>query len=296
MTPGPVMQHPRLRLRPLALLAALSLVCPQDARATPPASREEVAAFEADFTAGQARFDSGDYLAAVDQWIAAAARLPEVTAHRQHRLAVYQYVADAYARGLADETGAEPLGAAVAALDAYCEGFTRAYGTESPLDPKIDRIRADLRGRLDLALASQPQTERPAPGALRPAPVDPRPAPKPWKGLTSGGGVLLGLGIGAAALAAVGAIRGHDLEHRFDDPANACALADRQGQCADIYADGERSNAMAIAGAVIAPLLLAGGTTLLVLGLRRRASARARHALTPALGPGFAGLQFVGRF
>ena len=52
-----------------------------------------MADFEADFTAGQARFDSGAYLDAVALWIAAAARLPEVTAHRGHRLAVYQYVA-----------------------------------------------------------------------------------------------------------------------------------------------------------------------------------------------------------
>ena len=46
------MPHPHLRLRLVALLAAASLLCPQDVRATPPASREEMAAFEADFTAG----------------------------------------------------------------------------------------------------------------------------------------------------------------------------------------------------------------------------------------------------
>jgi hypothetical protein len=287
------MQHPRLS--PLALLAALSLLCPQLAHAAPPASREQMAAFETGFNAGQASFDSGEYLAAVELWITAAARLPEVTAHREHRLAVYQYVADAYARGLAEETEVEPLGAAVAALDAYCEGFTRSYGTETPLDPKIDRIRADLRRRLDAALAIRALQVASQQRAARPPPTAPRPAPKPWKGLTIGGGVLLGLGLGAVALAATGAARGQHLEARFDDPANACDLANPQGPCADLYAGGKRNNAMAIAGTIMAPLLLGGGAALLVMGLKRR-TPRTRHALVPALGPGFIGLRLGGKF
>lgn len=289
------MQPTRLRLRPLALLAALSLLCPPRALATPPASSQELAAFEADFTAGQARFDSGEYLAAADQWIAGAARLPEVTAHREHRLAVFRYVADAYARGLVDVDALEPLAAAVAALDAYCEGFTRAYGTETPLDPKIARTRAELRRRLEAAQAAQAeQAERPGERPGAPAPSAPKPAPRPWKGLTAGGGVLLGLGLGAIGLAVAGAARGRSLEASFDDPINQCALAQPQGRCADLYRDGQRSNTMAIAGAVLAPLLLGGGAALLVLGLRRRA--HSRHALTPALAPGFVGLQLRARF
>ncbi|MBA3549792.1 MAG: hypothetical protein H0T76_25205 [Nannocystis sp.] len=287
------MQPPRLRL--FALLAALSLLCPPLAHAAPPATREQMAAFEAGFTAGQASFDSGEYLAAVELWITAAGRLPEVTAHREHRLAVYQYVADAYARGLADETEVEPLGAAVAALDAYCEGFTRSYGTETPLDPKIVRILADLRGRLDAAVAIRELQAAPQEGAGRPPPITLVPAPKPWKGLTIGGGILLGLGLGAVALAATGAARGQYLETRFDDPINACDLERLQGHCADLHADGERNNAVAIAGTILAPLLLGGGAALLVMGLKRRPH-RTRHALAPALAPSFIGLRLGGRF
>lgn len=287
------MQHPRLR--PLALLAALSLLCPPLAHAAPPASREQMAAFEAGFTAGQASFDRGEYLAAVGLWITAAERLPEVTAHREHRLAVYQYVADAYARGLADETEVEPLGVAVAALDAYCEGFTRSYGTETPLDPKIDRIRADLRRRLDAAVVIRELQTAPLPGAGGPPLTTPEPGPKPWKGLTIGGGILLGLGLGAFALAATGGARGQSLEARFDEQANACDLEQLQGHCADLHAEGTRSNAMAIAGTIMAPLLLGGGAALLVMGLKRR-SHRTRHALVPALGPTFVGLRLGGQF
>jgi len=282
------------RRRPLALLAALSLLGPPRAHAGPPASRHELAAFEADFTAGQARFDSGEYLAAAELWIAGAARLPEVTAHREHRLAVYRYVADAYTRALVDVNAVEPLAAAVAALDAYCEGFTRAYGTETALDPKIARTRAELRRRLDAALAEQAAQAEPAEGPAAPPPSPPRPAPRPWKALTAGGGLLLGLGLGAGALAIAGAARGRALTARFDDPINQCALAQPQGRCADIYRDGQRSDRLAIAGVVLAPLLLAGGAALLALGLRRRAAAR--HALAPALAPGVVGLRLGGRF
>lgn len=289
------MQHPLPLLRPLALLAALSLLCPPVARAAPAPSQELMAAFEADFTAGQARFDSGEYLDAVALWIAAAARLPEVTAHRGHRLAVYQYVADAYARGLPEDADVDALSAALAALDTYCEGFTRAYGTETPLDPKIEATRADLQGRLDAALAARgPQSERPRTRAQPPAPAPRDANRRPWEPLAISGSALLGLGLGAVALAAIGAIRGRRLEARYDDPVNQCPLAQPQGLCADLYSDGKRSNGLAIAGAIAAPLLLAGGATLLVLGLRRRAAGR--HALSPALGPGFVGLQLGGRF
>lgn len=258
-----------------------------------------MADFEADFTAGQARFDSGAYLDAVALWIAAAARLPEVTAHRGHRLAVYQYVADAYARGLVGVEEVEPLSAAVAALDAYCEGFTRAYGTESPIDPKIATTRAELQLRLDAAIAARgPQQQRPSDRPKNPAPATSGPSRGARDGMTIAGGALLGLGVGAAVLATLGAVRGRTLEARFDDPANHCPLAQPQGLCADLYRDGKHSNGLAIAGAVLAPLLLGGGAALLVLGLRRRDRSRpdARHALTPALAPGFVGLRLGGRF
>lgn len=292
------MQHLRPHLRPLAWLAALSLLCPQTAPAAVPApspASEQLAAFEADFTAGQARFDSGDYLDAVTLWIAAAARLPEVTAHRGHRLAVYQYVADAYARGLDGVDEVEPLSAAVAALDLYCEGFTRAYGTETPIDPKIAATRATLKLRLDAALAARgPQPERRDDRPQNPSPAPTRPARGGSEGMAIAGGALLGLGVGAGALAVLGAARGRGLEDRFDDPANRCPLVEPQGLCADLYSDGKRSNGLAIAGTVLAPLLLGGGVALLVIGLRRRDDAR--HALAPALAPGFVGLRLGGRF
>ncbi len=288
--PGP----PRRRLP--ALLAALALLRPPTLLAAPPPATppgsEPLAAFEAGFTAGQARFDAGDYLDAARVWIAAADNLEETTIHRHLRLAVYEYVADAYRRALDDDAELATTRAALATLDAYCERFTRAYGTETPLSERITAVRDDLRRRVAAREAADARAR--ASAASRPAPAPrSRAATRPWKGLVIGGGVLLGLGLGAVALAGVGAARGQRLERAFDDPDNMCDLHDPQGDCADLYSDGKTSNALAIAGAVLTPLLLGGGAALLAIGLKRRA---ARHALAPALAPGFVGLQLRARF
>jgi hypothetical protein len=291
------MHHRTTPARCLALLAALALLRPPLAHAAvgpPPTTSQQLAAFEAGFTEGQALLDRGEYLAAARVWISAAGNLSEVTANRDNRLAVYEYVVDAYTRGLADTTEVEPLREAVAALDAYCDGFTRAYGTETPVSPKIVAGLEDLRQRL-LALSPTSAAPPTPSDPVEPPPADvPPPARKPWAGLAIGGGVLLGLGVGAVALAAAGGARGNSFEAKFDDPSHACDLAQPAGACAEFYDGGKASNAMAIAGLVAAPLLIGGGVALLVVGLKRRSNAR--HAISPRFGPGFVGLGVHGRF
>ena len=297
MTPArPVPARPT-HSRLAALLAALALLRPPDlARAQPTsneATREQMAAFEAGFTAGQARFDVGDFLGAARVWIAAADNLAEVTVHRHNRLAVFEYVADAFTRGLGDDADVATLREAVSALDRYCDGFTRAYGTETPLSDRIMAARDDLRRRLAAATAVHEEALARAAAAPKPAPA-PTAASRPWHGFVIGGGVLLGVGLGAVALAGAGAARGRSLEAQFDDPVNQCDVNAPKDRCADFYAAGKASNAMAIVGVVAAPLLLGAGAALLAIGLKRRAARR--HALAPTLAPGFVGLQLAGRF
>lgn len=294
------MSH-RPALRPLALLTALSLLWPPTAVAGPPAggtTSQQLAAFEAGFSEGQAKFDRGEFLAAARVWISAAGNLSEVTANRDNRLAVYEYVADAYMRGLADTTEVEPLREAVAALDAYTDGFTRAYGTETPVSQRVTSAAEELRRRFVAArsAASAADPEPATPVESSPT-IDDEPSPAPdrsWRGLTIGGGVLLGLGVGAVALAAAGAARGNAFEAQFDDPANMCDLGAPTGTCADVYNSGKASNTMGVAGLVAAPLLIGGGVALLVLGLKRKRGTRA--ALLPSVGRGFVGLGLHGRF
>ncbi|HEY0135951.1 MAG TPA: hypothetical protein VGB85_17820, partial [Nannocystis sp.] len=129
-----------------------------------------------------------------------------------------------------------------------------------------------------------------------PAPSDPAPGGKPWKGLVIGGGVAIGLGLGAVVLAGVGGVRGARFDAKFDDPANMCVLDDQSPRCKEFFDAGNASNAMAIAGGIAAPLLVGAGVALLVVGLKRRSAGREATSLVPTLAPGFAGFTLSGRF
>lgn len=294
------MKHATRPSRVLSLLTALALLAPSPAPAAPAQDTKALAAFEAGFNEGQAEFDRGENLEAARTWIAAAANLKETTAHRDNRAAVYEYVVDAFTRGLQGETRPEALREAVQALDAYCEGFTRAYGTETPINPKIVAARDEFKQRLAdaeaAAAAEKPQVPDPVEGPeeLPPPPPDEVPAPKPWKGLAIGGGVMIGLGVGAAVVAGVGGAQVHSLEKQVDDPANMCVLSMPSPSCQDLLDRGKSAESMTIAGAVLAPLLAGAGVALLVVGLKRRS--QANTAFAPALAPGFVGLSLRGSF
>lgn len=295
------MKH-RTRLRRfLVTPLALALLVPPQASAAPAGSDPAaLAAFEAGFEEGQAKFDRGEYIEAARTWLAAAANLPEKTANRDNRVAVYEYIVDAFMRGLAGSTDPEALREAVTALDAYVDGFTRAYGTETPVSAKVVAARDEFGARL--ASAEDAASKPPGDAEPTPPPVradlpseQPEQPVRPWKGLVIGGGVMIGLGVGAVGLLGYGAAKSQALERDYDDPANLCpppAMA--TGRCAEFLDQGKTMNALTIAGAVAAPLLVGGGVALLIVGLKRRS--QPRQALAPALAPGFVGLTLRGSF
>jgi hypothetical protein len=95
------------------------------------------------------------------------------------------------------------------------------------------------------------------------------------------------------AMFAVGFARARSAQSRFDDPANACDLANPIGECADIHRQGKTANGVAIAGLVTAPLLLGAGIGLLLVATRRKAD---RTALVPMFGANIAGVVWHHRF
>ncbi|MDC0675164.1 hypothetical protein [Nannocystis radixulma] len=295
------MKHATRPSRVLSLSLALAMLAPPPAFAAPAEDAKALAAFEAGFNEGQAKFDRGEHLEAARTWIAAAGNLKETTVNRENRAAVYEYVVDAFTRGLQGEKRSEALREAAQALDAYCEGFTRAYGTETPISAKITAARDDFKQRLAAAEAAEaeqaPPIEEPLDGPREDTPEPlPEPTPaKPWKGLAIGGGVMIGLGVGAAVVAGVGGARGRSLEQEFDAPGNMCSLDMPSPDCQGLLDRGKSANSMAIAGAVLAPLLAGAGVALLVVGLKRRGQAN-KTSFAPALGPGFAGISLRGSF
>jgi len=280
------MNHATRPLRLLSLLTALSLLAPPRAQAAPAEDPQALVAFEAGFKAGQAQFDGGQFLVAARTWIAAAKNLGEKTSNRDNRVAVYEYVVDAFTSGLQGVEEPEALREAAAALDEYCEGFTRAYGTESVLSAKIVAARDDFKARLAKAEA----------GAAAPGPVEgptAREAPpieeqpttgKPWKPLVITGGVLTGVGALTGVFAGVFAAQGKSIEDKYVD--QGCRMT-TSTECTDLKTEGATSNTRTVGSAVLAVPLLAVGVALLVVGLKRRNAART--AFTPALAPGFVG-------
>ena len=249
----------------------------------PPPPPTPAARFEAGFVAGQTQYEAGAYLEAARTWVEAASRLPEVTANRENRDAIFGYIADAYMRGLPAKDRAVVLREAVDVLDGYCDGFRRAYGAETPINPKVLQVQYELRRQLE---------EHPGPGD----PVEPSwtPAPdaRPWKGLLAGGAALTGLGAGAAILAGVMGARGDRLEAEFE--AAKCSLYTPTASCADLIDRGGAANGLAIGAAVVAPLALGGGLAMLLVGVRRRSAVR--YALFPVITPTYTGLSLTWRW
>ena len=171
---------------------------------------------------------------------------------------------------------------AVTALDEYCDGFRSAYGTETPINPKVLQIQFELRRQLEELRAAG-------------APVEPSwtpvPEMRPWKGLVAGGGVLAGVGAGAAILAGIMGARGDRAEAEFE--AAKCSLYTPTTSCADLIDQGRTANKLAIGGAIVAPLAIGGGVAMLLVGVRRRATVR--YALLPILTPTYAGLSLTWR-
>ncbi|MBK8266399.1 MAG: hypothetical protein IPK80_34365 [Nannocystis sp.] len=284
--------------RPVLILLVMSLLRPAHAHAAPIyplALAEDPKAFEAGFIDGQAALDRGEPGEAARIWLRAAEHLPERSANRDNRAAIYEYIADALQQHLRGVDDLAALTTAADALQRYCDDFTRAYGTESPPSAKITAALIDLRRRLDAIELREPQPtpeldREPAP---EPAPAPARPA-RAGRELRIAGGVAVGVGVGAGVLAAAMAARGQRLEREFDDPQANCRLDELVGECAQIYERGQRADMLAITGLSAGALFLSGGLALLLLG--RRQAAAARSAFTPLVAPGLTGIGLRGAF
>lgn len=153
-------------------------------------------------------------------------------------------------------------------------------------------------GRVEAGVIAAPvMTEDPALSrpteAAQPGALDREPGPADSAtqrrlrigGLASLGVATLGLGTLVA-----GTFLGHQATEEFDDAATARAVEDAD-------AKGRMSNAMTVAGAVVAGTFGTAGVTLLIVARTRKGiSPEARVHLSPAVSPGWSGLTVAGRF
>jgi hypothetical protein len=286
----------RMSCRGLAVAVAVALCLASTPGLAAPGGGGEagadVAAFEAGFQAGQAQFDAGEFLAAARTWKGAAGKLPRTADQKANRAALHDYMADAYEKAAAMSDDPAVAREGLAALDEYVEQFTAAYPGEE-VSPQLASIRGSLRGRVEAIDAAEAPREPATADPETPTPP-PRATDNTRRGLTIGGGVALAGGAAMLGMFAVGYARTSKYEAEIENPALDCRSDDLTGLCATFDAKGRSANAMAVAGLVLAPVLVGTGVALLVVAARRKQQGPV--ALAPEVGRGFVGLRGSLRF
>lgn len=271
------------------------------AEPAPPAEADPLAAAKEKHAEGQAEFDAADYDGAVEAWTAALKALPS----RDERSATYRplilyNIAAAREKLFELHRDVTQLRQAKILLERFDASIDEVYGHDpGAAEAERTRVRekiAALDARIaDAEADTTPPDPEPKPSEPTPTTSDVTPtqtdAPAKdggGKGLMIGGGVMLGLGavaIGGLAASAVISENANDISDLDEN--------DTEGR-ADRFAKGERANNAAIAMSVLAPLLVAGGVALLVVGAKRNKQRRVSFA--PSVGGRFAGAVLSGRF
>jgi hypothetical protein len=278
-----------------ALVVALAL-----ALAGPPSPTSDV---ERLYVAGQDQYEARDYATAARTWTQLLEALPESEDNRAIRESVLINVLDAHLKAyelLLDHEGKkdiEHLRDATETLKVYYATFEEAHGDRVAMSvavrEKVDEVEAELR-----AAERVLERERVVPPALPPPPPPPPPRTPQREhgtGLVIGGSLLAAAGLACVSMIAIGSTRGRRYLRDYD-AAEARLQADAddmlaRSNLATADRNGRVANSMLIAGAVIAPLLVAGGATMIGLGVRKRRRP-GRDAVTLEPGPGAFTLRF----
>lgn len=297
------------RRSPLAIALTIALAMPGSARAVEPVIpsapvEDPIAAAQALHNQALARFDVADYGGAIERWEAANDRLPDDPSTASIRRIIINNLAVALSKQYAIERDVRLLRRSrQLALD-YERSIDALYPEPQAAADEHTRIAAFV-AELDRQLAaaeSSTTTTGPAPEPSEPAVADPpvdgaaneqdaQPAsPSPRRrGLVAGGAVALGVGVAGLAMLGAGVGIGaaaNDVSAVRDDKLARERQFDR----------GRRANDLAIAGAVVAPIALAVGIALVVVGVRGPTKRRSRTAWSPWGGDRAVGMLVRGAF
>ncbi len=286
----------------LLLVTALTGSTATAATAIEPASQDAqldpmVAAQLADakelYARGEAKFETADYSAAVQEWTEAYATLPDTDEGAQIKVLLIYNIATARERAFDVSQDPAELRQAKILLRNFDDSIASLYGEGEEAEAERARVREKIAAIDEqLAALEQPDVaDDPPEPAPTPAPVidtsDTEPSPGA-RGLVVGGAVALSLG--AASLGVMAA--GLGLGSRAND-LTGLAPDDIDGRRTQ-FDRGRTGNTLAIVGGVGAGVLVVTGTVLLGLGLSRQHSPSV--ALVPSVGPQGSGLALRGRF
>ena len=251
----------------------------------------------------QARFDTADYLGAIESWTAAYQTLPKTGDSGRMRPFILYNIATAREKAYETTDDVAHLRRARVLLETFERSIDELYADPEQRATERARVQDRLVGleekirTHEARTTPEPEPEsEPEPGPEPQAetelgaPSEPPDRPPEGRALVIGGAVLTALG-GAAAIMTFTAVgigaAANDVDDLRDDTPQDKQAREEQ------FERGRISNPIAIAGAVATPLLLAGGIALLVVGKKRQ---RARTAWTPAIAPGAASLTWTLHF
>lgn len=298
--------------RALAVLLGLTLATPATAaRAAPRDPALEAATRR--YQEGISERDAGDFVTAAESFTAALRDLPPTA--REIRAAVLFDLVDARRNAFAEGEGPGQICESERLLGDYLAEVKQSLGARADKLPdtrKARKLLADVRKQLAAYKVEHPDldcarttVERPTPEpepepAPPPAPaVAPEPAPPPPDttrprraralviagSVTTGvGGLFLGVMAGGLAIGRGAERDGDAWTQKAIKNQNAPLSADDPA-LQSLVRRGQMGNKLAIAGGVLATVLVATGVGLLVLGLRGKPNRPPRAALAPT-GPG----------
>jgi hypothetical protein len=249
---------------------------------------------------GQASFDAGDYRAAATSWEQILDVLPEDSLNREERENALLIALEAYKfefrqalaeKGKPSAEDVTRLRQALTLCREYAAELQRVYGAQGTVDGSVFESRAELETML--AEAGTPEAD-PIPPPIDNGPqlertvVDRGPT---GVGLIVGGSLSTAASLGMIPLIVIGA---RELKEANAEIADAESIEPPDPGAVEDAQDHKRSaNAMLITGSVLCGVFLAGGATMLGIGIRRRVR---YMAVAPSFGPRYVGIGVGGRF
>jgi hypothetical protein len=290
-----------LRAVAASLTMTMTVAVPSSAFAAPEA--DPVVEAQQLFIKGQSNYETLDYEAAIENWVAAYAKFPHAPEFAAQRSTVLYAIAQARLDLFDAEKDTAHLKHARRLLARYHSELAEddAEG-RAAVQEWIDKVDARLvEAEAEAVAVAEPEPE-PEPEGPEPQPATPIEAPAveegppAGRGLTIGGGVLLGLGAGLALGGGMGfgliaSKKSDGVDAVFDDGNPDGLTVDETQTLVDA---GNRAEIGQIATIAAGGALAITGAVLLGVGLTKRRSSRV--ALSPIYGPGIAGFGAQGRF
>jgi len=274
------------------VLAAPAAVEPSASE--PAASSDPLAEAKQLYDAGLAEFDTAEYLEAIKLWSRAYKILPNTPESADIKRYIINNLAVARERQFAIDGDVMHLRRALMLAKNYSENIEALYG-EGPRAAeereRTEKFLARVQSKVDeaerarAAEPAKPEPVKPEPDNDGIAPQIDRgadPGERPGRKAIIAGSVLLGAGGATGVLLIAGVAMGA----AADDFDRSISMTEREKE----FDRGRAGNALAIAGAVLTPVLLAAGIALVVVGSKRKRAARV------AIAPTGAGILLRGRF